>query len=65
MGGPDETRDYHLFPDFPKKRHGKTCHVMGSHGISSHFRTKVAYVGTNNTVFIKKKHIKPRGGNLE
>jgi hypothetical protein len=36
-----ESRDVLLFPDFSKKRHAKTWHVMGSHVISRHFHGKV------------------------
>jgi hypothetical protein len=33
------------FRTFPKKRHGKTRHIMGSHGISRHFHGKVRTKG--------------------
>jgi hypothetical protein len=45
MGTPVKSRDVHLFPDFSKKRHGKTRHIMGSHGISRHFHGKVRTKG--------------------
>ena len=55
MGSPVKSRNVHLFPDFSGKRHAKTRHVMGSHGISRHsngkVRTKGGFNCTNNTVY--------------
>jgi hypothetical protein len=45
LDSPVETHNDHLFPDFSKKWHGKTRHVMGSHGISRHFHGKVRTKG--------------------
>jgi hypothetical protein len=51
MGTPVKSRDVHLFPDFSKKRHGKTRHIMGSHGISRHFHGKVRTNGGGGVTF--------------
>ena len=45
MGSPVKSRNFHLFPDFSGKRHAKTRHVMGSHGISRHSHGKVRTKG--------------------
>jgi hypothetical protein len=44
------SRDFHLFSSFSKKRHGKTRHVMESHGITRHSHGKVRTKGGGVTL---------------
>ena len=45
MGSPVKSRDNLLLPDFSGKRHAKTRHVMGCHGISRHSHGQVRTKG--------------------